>query len=126
MLNFILVGAGGAIGSMLRHGVGLLLLRLMGGSFPWGTMTVNLLGSFLIGIIVGVLAFTTQWSQDIRLFLVVGILGGFTTFSAFSLDAISLIEKGHIAPACLYIVGTVCFSLLATFAGLWLMRVLAS
>lgn len=107
---------------MARHGVGLFFLRLFGAGFPWGTFAINIFGSLLIGVITGALAHITQWSQEARLFAVVGILGGFTTFSAFSLDTLLLFERGQMVQAALYAVGSVGFSIGAAFLGLYLMR----
>ena len=125
-VNFLIVGMGGAIGSMLRYGAGLLSLKLGLVQFPWGTFFINILGSFCIGIIVGLLAHFQNWSEDIRLFAVVGILGGFTTFSAFSLDAVLLLEKQHYVYSGLYVAGSVLMSMSATFLGLSLIRTLAA
>ena len=119
---FLLIGLGGALGSMARHGCNQLALKYLGDDFPWGVMGINILGSLLIGVMVGLLAFTTDWSQDIRAFVVVGILGGFTTFSAFSLDAVVLWERGAVGAMFLYVVGSVLLSLAATFGGLTLVR----
>jgi len=129
ILNFLLVGLGGAIGSMLRHGVGVLSLKFWGENLPMGTpfitMSINIIGSFLIGIIVGLLALTQNWSQEIRLFSVVGVLGGFTTFSAFSLDTVRLFEQGQYFYAGCYVVASVLLSIAATFIGLFLIRTFA-
>lgn len=126
-LNTILIiAAGGALGSVARHGMNQLMARLAGTDFPWGTMSVNIIGSFAIGLIAGLLAFATEWSQHIRSFAVVGFLGGFTTFSAFSLDTALLWEKGAAMPALLYMGGSVLLSIAATFGGLYLVRLFAS
>lgn len=125
MMNFILVALGGAIGSMLRYGVGLLCLRgAATTSFPWATLSVNLLGGLLIGIMTGLLATLSVSSQETRLLMVVGVLGGFTTFSAFSLDAVLLFEKGQTATALLYILASVIGALTATALGLWATKVI--
>lgn len=124
--TILLVAAGGAIGSVARHLVNQLTAKTVGAEFPWGTLSVNIVGSLLIGIIVGLLAFMTQWSQDVRAFAVVGILGGFTTFSAFSLDAILLGERGAYGQMFLYVAGSVLLSLAATFGGLYLVRTMSS
>lgn len=123
---FLLIGLGGALGSMARHGCNQLALKYLGNDFPWGVMGINILGSLLIGIIVGLLAFETDWSQDIRAFVVVGMLGGFTTFSAFSLDAVLLWERGAFGSMLLYVAGSVLLSLVATFGGLSLVRAFAA
>ncbi len=122
LYNFFLVSLGGAIGSMLRYGTGVLSIKLLGINFPWGTLTVNILGSFCIGIVFALLSHTQNLSEDIKLFAMVGILGGFTTFSAFSLDTISLFERGQYLYASLYIASSVILSLLATLAGIMLIK----
>jgi len=122
LMNFLIVGLGGAIGSMLRHSVGLLSLKFGLINFPWGTFGINIFGSLCIGIMAGILAQTTNAPQEIRLFIVVGILGGFTTFSAFSLDTILLMERGQYLQAFLYVGGSVLLSFAATFLGLMIMR----
>jgi CrcB protein len=118
----LLVACGGAIGSVARHGFNQIALKFAGSDFPWGTLGVNVIGSLLIGIVIGLLAFMTQWSQDIRAFAVVGILGGFTTFSAFSIDALLLGERGSYGLMFLYISASVILSLLAAFGGLLLVK----
>ncbi len=123
--HFLLVGLGGAIGAMLRHGAGFMSMRVMGADFPWGTFAINIIGSLCIGIITGLLELMTAWSQEVRLFVVVGVLGGFTTFSAFSLDTILLVERGQIVNAALYVFGSVVLSIIAAFLGLFLMRAVA-
>ncbi len=125
IFHFLLVGLGGAIGAMLRHGAGLMSMRVMGTDFPWGTFAINIFGSLCIGIITGLLALMTTWSQETRLFVVVGVLGGFTTFSAFSLDTILLFERGQIVNAAFYVVGSVMLSVIAAFLGLFVMRAVA-
>ncbi|MFA7277013.1 MAG: fluoride efflux transporter CrcB [Pseudobdellovibrionaceae bacterium] len=125
MLHFLLVGLGGALGAMLRHGTNLLALRWLGPDFPYGTMAINITGSILIGIVAGLLAHVTQWTQELRLFAVVGILGGYTTFSAYSLDSFLLLERGDYMQAAIYMGGTVILSLVAVFIGMALMRGIA-
>lgn len=122
ILHFLLVGLGGAIGAMARHGVNMTSLKIMGPDFPYGTLTANILGSLAIGLLAGCFAHFASWSQEIRLFLVVGMLGGFTTFSSFSLDTVLLFEKGAVVQAILYISLSFFVSLGATLAGLWLIR----
>ncbi|SIQ04263.1 camphor resistance protein CrcB [Rhizobium sp. RU20A] len=122
MLNIVLVAIGGAIGSVLRYLVSLATLRQFGPAFPWGTFTVNLVGGLLIGMVAGVFALRSEAPQEIRLFLITGCLGGFTTFSAFSLDAVTLFERGQVLTAAGYVVASVGFSIGGVFAGLALMR----
>ncbi|WP_426238111.1 fluoride efflux transporter CrcB [Pararhizobium sp. DWP1-1-3] len=122
MTHIFLVAAGGAVGSVLRYLVGLWTLRSFGPSFPWGTLTVNITGSFLIGVFAEVIARKFGASAEMRVFLITGILGGYTTFSAFSLDAITLLERGEPVTALIYVASSVLLSALAVFAGLALMR----
>lgn len=122
MLNIVLVAAGGAIGSVLRYLVGLAAARSLGPAFPFGTLTVNLVGGFLIGLVAGVFAMRAEAPQELRVFLITGCLGGFTTFSAFSLDVVTLLERGDSGLAALYLLVSVGFSIAAVFAGLALMR----
>ena len=122
MLNLISIASGGAIGALLRH---LLIVRatIIGGTaFPFGTLFVNVIGSFLMGVIIGYLVKTLPHSMELRSFLTVGLLGGFTTFSAFSLDTITLFERGAFTYATLYVLSSVVFSLLSVFCGLQLIR----
>lgn len=126
ILNFLLVGLGGALGAMMRHGVNMMSLKFTGPDFPYGTLTVNIAGSLAIGILAGCFAHFSSWSQELRLFLVVGILGGFTTFSSFSLDTIMLVERGAALQAALYIALSFGLSLAAAFGGLWLVRMVAT
>jgi CrcB protein len=117
MLYFIIfLGAG--IGGALRHGVNVGAARLFGGGFPFGTLIVNIAGSFLMGALAGYFAFRPGIGQHMRLFLTTGILGGFTTFSAFSLDSALLMERHSYVLAAAYIAGSVFASLVALFAGL--------
>lgn len=127
MTSTVLVFLGAGIGGMLRHGVNLVSPRWFGTGFPAGTLLINVIGSALMGLIAGWLAFKTQgnWSQHVRLFLTTGILGGFTTFSAFSLDAIMLWERGEAGLAAAYVFGSVILSLAALCAGLALVRSLS-
>lgn len=127
MPSILLVFLGAGIGGVLRHGVNMLSPRLFGTGFPAGTLCINVLGSFLIGAIAGWLAFRAQapWSLSARLFIITGILGGFTTFSAFSLEFALLVERGATGLAALYVAASVGLSLAAVFAGLMLVRAFA-
>jgi fluoride exporter len=121
-LVFLLVFLGGGLGSMLRHAVNQASAAAFGMNFPYGTLFVNIFGSLAMGLIAGWFAFRGQGEQLLRLFLTTGILGGFTTFSAFSLDAALLWERGQTAGAALYIVSSVAASIVGVFIGLFIMR----
>ncbi|MHA1524507.1 MAG: fluoride efflux transporter CrcB [Alphaproteobacteria bacterium] len=123
MNHLLVVALGGAIGAAGRHLVGMSALRLFGPNFPWGTFTVNITGAFLMGVLIETLALKGSVSQEVRLFLATGVLGGFTTFSAFSLDVVLLFDRKGAGLAALYAGASVVLSLLALFAGLRLMRV---
>ena len=122
MYNVLLVALGGGLGAALRHGVNLVALRLLGPNFPWGTFTINIAGSLAMGIFIELLARRFSGSEGLRLFVATGILGGFTTFSAFSLDFAVLWQRGEVFPALLYALGSVIVSIVALFLGLWLAR----
>ena len=121
-MNYLLVFVGGGLGSTLRHIVNVVTPRYLGSAFPYHTFIINITGSTVMGIIAGYLAFKGEASQPWRLFLMTGILGGYTTFSAFSLDAVLLYERGQIGLALFYLLGSVAFSLAGLFAGLALVR----
>jgi len=123
MNHLILVILGGGIGAGLRHLSGIAALRLMGPAFPWGTLFVNVAGSFIMGVFITWLVKRTGGtSQELRLFVATGVLGGFTTFSAFSLDVANLFERGASTEALAYVLASVLLSISAVFAGLWLAR----
>jgi fluoride exporter len=125
MNSFIVVSIGAGIGGALRHGVNLAALRLLGPGFPHGTFTVNIVGSLIMGLLAGWFAHKADPGQVWRLFLTTGILGGFTTFSAFSLDTALLVERGQVGLAALYAFASVALAVLGLFAGLWLIRSIA-
>ena len=123
MNPYLLVAVGGALGSMVRYGAGVAVGQLWRDAFPLGTMLINIAGSLAMGLVVGSLTrFTPAWQADARLFVAVGILGGFTTFSSFSLDAIAMLERGDFGPALLYILVSVLVGIAALYGGLVLMR----
>ena len=124
MGGVLLVGAGGAIGAMGRYGFSILVGRAWGTvGFPLATLVINVIGSLAMGLLVGWLARALpSWAVEGRLFLAVGVLGGFTTFSAFSLDAITLIERGQLGQAGLYAVLSVVVSVAGLYLGLLMMR----
>lgn len=122
MTNILLAAFGGAIGSVLRYLVGVFSVRWFGPGFPWGTFAVNVVGSFIIGLMVEMIARRFNASMELRVFIVTGILGGFTTWSSFSLDTMMLFERGAIAAAAAYVIGSLVVSFAAVFAGLALGR----
>lgn len=124
MIAWISVAAGGAVGATLRHGLHQIMLHAVGAGFPWATLAVNVAGSLVMGLLAGAFAQFWDASPSLRLFLTVGVLGGFTTFSAFSLDSILLIQKGQMVEAVFYITASVFLSLGGLFAGLMLMRMI--
>ena len=119
---YLWVALGGGIGAAARHGVNVLSGRLLGTEFPWHTLIVNVAGCFAMGVIVGLMALKLNVSNETRSFLTTGILGGFTTFSAFSLDVAMLIERKAALAAGAYAVGTTLATIAAVLAGLHLMR----
>lgn len=123
MIPVILVAIGGALGSVARYGVNAWTLRTFGPGFPWGTLTVNVVGGLVMGLLAAVLALRGG-TNELRAFLMTGVLGGFTTFSAFSLDAVTLWERGEIGSAGIYVAASVALSIAALAAGLALGRAL--
>jgi CrcB protein len=121
-MTYLLVFLGGGLGAALRHGVNIGSARWLGTSFPYGTLTVNVTGSLVMGLLAAYLAFKGDASQSWRLFVATGILGGYTTFSAFSLDVALLYERGAIGLALGYVLASVVLSILALFVGLWLVQ----
>jgi CrcB protein len=127
MTSAFLVFLGAGIGGVLRHGVNLVSPKWFGMGFPFGTLAINIVGSGLMGLVAGWFAFRAGEGapQDLRLFLATGILGGFTTFSAFSLDAVLLWERGEAMLAAAYVFGSVAVSIAALIGGLAIIRGLA-
>jgi len=119
---YLLIGVGGALGAMARHGMNHLVhQRLLGSRFPWGILVINVAGSFAIGLLGGLLASQRlSWGSQTRTFVIVGILGGFTTFSSFSFDTLALAREGLSLHAFANVVGQVGLSLLAVWLGYWL------
>lgn len=116
------IAAGGALGAVGRHLVSRASVHLLGTGFPWGTVMVNVLGSFAMGALIELAALKLSMSLEMRAFIFVGLLGGFTTFSTFSLDAVTLFERGAVMPAFLYVLGSVVASVSGLFLGLYLIR----
>jgi CrcB protein len=114
--------AGGALGSGARHLVNVGFGRWLGAGFPWWTLFVNVVGCLLMGVVIEVLAVKFQGSIELRTLLATGVLGGFTTFSAFSMDFAFLLQRQEHVAAALYLLGSVALSILALYVGLWLVR----
>jgi CrcB protein len=123
-MAYLLVFFGGGLGATLRHAINMACAKAFGTDFPYGTFVINITGSTVMGLIAGYLAFKGTASQHWRLFLMTGILGGYTTFSAFSLDTVLLYERGALGAAALYVLGSVILSIAGLFAGLALIRYL--
>lgn len=119
---YVIVFAGAGIGGALRHGVNVVALHLFGPGFPYGTLIVNIAGSLVMGLLAGWFALKADPGQAWRLFLTTGILGGFTTFSTFSLDMALLYERGAVGMAGAYALASVAISVAALFAGLFVIR----
>jgi fluoride exporter len=128
MQSYLLVFLGAGLGGALRHAVNVGAERAFGPAFPWGTLAVNVAGSFAMGMLAGWLALKAgeAWTQPVRLFVATGLLGGFTTFSAFSLDAVVLWERGAAGAAFAYGLASVALSIGGLVAGLFVVRVLTS
>lgn len=121
MIGFYIF-VGGGIGSWFRYCTNSFISQKFGTNFPYGTITVNIIGSFIMGLLIEYLSRTLPHSLELRAFLTVGILGGFTTFSAFSLDTILLIERGNLPLAAIYVLSSVIFSIMAVFIGMNLVK----
>jgi CrcB protein len=122
MATWLAIFLGAGVGGALRHGVNTLAVRLAGDAFPYGIAFINVSGSLLMGLVAGWLAHRGQASEAVKLFLTTGILGGYTTFSAFSLDVALLYQRGQAGLAMLYVLASVVLSIGALFVGLWLVR----
>ncbi|MCI4684062.1 fluoride efflux transporter CrcB [Candidatus Rhodoblastus alkanivorans] len=127
MRAYLLIFLGAGVGGCLRHTVNLIAARLLGTNFPWGTFLINISGSTIMGLAAGYLAFRTgaNWTQHVRLFLLTGVLGGYTTFSAFSLDSALLFERGEVVLTAAYVGGSVLLALAGVFSGLFVARALS-
>lgn len=126
VMRFLIVFLGGGLGAATRHGLNILIsflvLRTFGSDFPVATLVINVLGSFMMGAIVGYLAFTGEISEHWRLFLTTGVLGGFTTFSTFALESVFLFERGQSAQAWIYVMASIGLGVAALYGGVSLMR----
>ncbi|MFN7101895.1 MAG: fluoride efflux transporter CrcB [Pseudorhizobium sp.] len=121
-MEYIFVFLGAGLGGAFRHGVNVLALRLFGSGYPSGTLTVNIVGSLVMGLLIGWFAHKADPGQSWRLFLTTGILGGFTTFSTFSLDVAVLYERGEVVAAAIYAALSVVLAISGLFAGLYIIR----
>jgi fluoride exporter len=124
MKLWLLVALGGAVGSVARYGVNLVAVRMLGPSFPWATLTVNVAGSFAMGLLAALISARAGGSAELKALILTGILGGFTTFSAFSLDVVTLLERRELAAAAGYAGASMALTILALMAGLALARAL--
>jgi CrcB protein len=124
MMGYLVVFIGAGIGGAIRHGFNIYVARLMGTHFPYNTFVINVLGSLAMGLVAGWFALRGHATGHTRLFLATGILGGFTTFSAFSLDAVLLWERHEQLRAALYVGGSVALGVAGLVFGLWIMRTL--
>lgn len=122
LFGYVLVFFGGGCGASLRHAINMASARALGTDFPYGTFIINISGSIVMGLIAGYFAFKGDASQHWRLFLTTGILGGYTTFSTFSLDAALLYERGEVGLAAFYVIGSVAIAIVGLFAGLAFVR----
>jgi CrcB protein len=121
---YIIVFVGAGLGGVLRHALNNALPKLVGGDYPYATPIINITGSVVMGFLVGWLAFKAGagWTQHLRLFAATGILGGYTTFSTFSLETVLLIERNALGAAAAYVLGSVVFGILGLYAALMLTR----
>lgn len=122
MKQLLFIGLGGFIGSIARYGVSKLNISWQFFNIPMGTLMVNIAGSLLIGLISGLVISSVVTNENLRLFLITGICGGFTTFSAFTLENLQLLQHGHYASAALYITSSILVGILAVIGGLWLSK----
>jgi fluoride exporter len=122
LMVLVAIAFGGAIGSLMRYAVASLVQSAAWPGFPWGIFVVNVSGGFIMGIVVELAALKISMTPELRAFLTVGVLGGYTTFSTFSLDSALLIERGDYMSAAAYMAGSAILSVVALFAGLWLVR----
>ncbi|HOO80908.1 MAG TPA: fluoride efflux transporter CrcB [Alphaproteobacteria bacterium] len=126
-MNAILaIAAGGALGAVMRHGVNVGAVKLLGHGFPYGTLTVNIVGSFIMGLLIAIFAHYWHPSETMRMFIVTGFLGAFTTFSTFSLDFVNLWERGSYLYSALYLGGSVILSIAGLFAAMAIVRACVS
>lgn len=120
--TLIMIALGGALGALGRYGVNVGALKIFGSGFPYGTAIANILGSFIMGMMIAKFSQIDTLSQEAKAFCTIGFLGAFTTFSTFSLDVVTLWNRGEMLYALIYMMGSVILSILALAAGLWLMK----
>jgi CrcB protein len=125
MRSLLLVMAGGAVGAGLRYELGRIAVQRLGAGFPWGTLAVNLIGGLMMGLLAGTMMAGGGIERPLWLLLAVGLLGGFTTFSAFSFDMFAMIERGQAGLAAGYALGSVAGALGLLFVGIWIARAVA-
>lgn len=125
-MNVLIVFLGAGIGGAMRYGVNVAALRLVGAGFPWGTLAINVVGSLVMGLVAEYFALKSGLSQQWRLFLTTGLLGGFTTFSAFSLEVALLYERGEMLAAGVYMLASAVLAVAGLFAGLYIIRALVA
>lgn len=125
-MNYLIVFLGAGIGGAMRHGVNVAAMRLVGAGFPWGTLAINIAGSFVMGLVAEYFALKSGLPQQWRLFLATGVLGGFTTFSAFSLEVALLYERGEVTAAGVYMLGSAMLAVAGLFIGLYVIRALVA
>jgi len=119
------IAAGGAVGAVARHYVAGWITKIMGfGGFPYGTFAVNILGSLLMGVLITAFALKFESSQELRGFLTVGLLGSFTTFSTFSMEAVLLVQRGDWQGALFYVFGSLILGVTGLLAGMWLGKII--
>lgn len=117
-----MIALGGALGALGRHGVNTGAAKMLGHGFPYGTLFVNIIGSFLMGVLIAKFSQMSTVSQEFKALCTTGFLGAFTTFSTFSLDVVTLWNRGEVFYALAYMLGSVCLSILALAVGLWIMK----
>ena len=126
MTMVLAIASGGALGAVLRHFMNNAVGAWLGGGFPWGIFAINVAGSFAMGVLIALFAHVWEPPQEMKAFLTVGILGGFTTFSTFSLDAVTLLERGATGAAALYTGGSVALAIGGLYAGMMIVRVMTA
>jgi fluoride exporter len=126
MQTVLAIAAGGALGSVLRHFLNNAVGGAAGTNFPWGIFIINILGSFVMGVLISLFALVWEPPQAMRAFLTVGVLGGFTTFSTFSMDSVLLMERGALGASAFYVFGSVGFALIALYGGMVIVRMFSA